>query len=136
MARKNTGLLLAAGGAAIAGVFLLTKGALGGGGGGGWTYNVACSVESSGVGSWDQVIFNATINSSAAEMITRTVDLMISRMGAAWQLAHSFVGTLEPGGTATYESPDGLILIALGETIRLKLVDSDGYESKVCTAEN
>jgi len=135
--QTQTKLVIAAGAAAVLGVILWGLKAAARPIGD-WVFSdEECFVESSGIGGWDHVIFNALITSHAAEYTTKTVSLLVQRQESGiWLTAHSYTGTLEPGGSAYYQNPPGSVLIAIGETVELKLVDSDGFESKTCKAVN
>lgn len=141
--QAQTKAVLVVGGLAVLGVILWEIKALARAIGD-WVFSEeACLVEPSEVGVWDQVIFSAVITSHAAETITKTVSLMIRHVWPPgiggttdWMEVTSFSATLEPEGTAIYQTPPGLVLIAQNDTIELKLVDSDGFESKTCRAVN
>ncbi len=115
-----------------------------------WAFsNVTCSVGPSGVGTWRQVNFSATITNTGDSAATKTVTqyrrdyrMMWSdeTMGwywewSDWRVIKQITLTLLAGQSYNYTSP-GNDLIQTPCTAECYLVDSDGYKSSVCRVSN
>jgi len=112
-----------------------------------WSFsNVNCWLSASGVGTWRQVNFSATVTNVGNARVTKTVTqyrrdyrLMWSDETMSWYrewsspiAVKSVTINLSPGASYNYTSPEKN-LIADKEPAECWLEDSDGYKSAPCT---